>query len=217
MTAAPRHPDAFGDVSVLADTMADLLSPIYSRRLSLVPLTTELLSLMSGDTARQRPFDWPRWWPDETDRRVLRIWQARAAVERNVVWGPRALVDELGRMVGHAGFHVPPQPLAVALGDATFVGVREPDVEGVVELGYTIFPSERGRGYATEAVTALVEWAVETEEVRVVLAAIVHGNDASVRVLERVGGFVEIGTCRTDEGAVEVVYRRDLCAPAAAP
>jgi RimJ/RimL family protein N-acetyltransferase len=112
-------------------------------------------------------------------------------------------------MVGHAGFHLPPRPLALALDDPTFVGQREP-IDGAVEIGYTIFPSQRGRGYATEAVAALVDWAARTSEVRVVLAAIVRGNEASVRVLDRVGGFVAIGTCRNFEREVEVVYRRDL-------
>jgi len=119
-------------------------------------------------------------------------------------------VDKHDHMIGHAGFHLPPRPLAVALGDPTFVGRREPDVDGAVEIGYTIFPSDRGRGYATEAVTALIEWAARTREVRVLLAAVVRGNDASVRVLARVGGFVEIGTCRNDAGVSEVVFRRDL-------
>jgi RimJ/RimL family protein N-acetyltransferase len=113
-------------------------------------------------------------------------------------------------MVGHAGFHLPPRPLAVALDDPTFAGRREPDADGAVEIGYTIFPSGRGRGYATEAVTALVEWAASSSQVRAMLATVARGNEASVRVLERVGGFVEIGTCRNDAGEVEVVFRRDL-------
>jgi RimJ/RimL family protein N-acetyltransferase len=59
-------------------------------------------------------------------------------------------------------------------------------------------------------VTALVDWAARTAEAQVVLAAVRRGNGASVRVLDRVGGFVEIGICRDDDGEVEIVYRRDL-------
>jgi hypothetical protein len=51
----------------------------------------------------------------------------------------------------------------------------------------------------------------------VVLATIVRGHDASVRVLDRVGGFVAIGTCRDDDGETEIVYRRDLNTDTAAP
>jgi RimJ/RimL family protein N-acetyltransferase len=46
--------------------------------------------------------------------------------------------------------------------------------------------------------------------VRALLATVARGNEASFHVLERVGGFVEIGTCRSDAGEVEVVFRRDL-------
>jgi RimJ/RimL family protein N-acetyltransferase len=146
----------------------------------------------------------------------LGIWQERAAADtRNVAWGPRALVDRHQQMVGHAGFHLPPRPLAMALDDPTFVGRRDPDVAGVVEIGYAVFPRYRGQGYATEAVAALVDWAARTGEVGAIVAAIACGNDGSVRVLERVGGFLEIGTARNEDGEVEVVYRRDIQTPSA--
>ena len=191
--------------------MTDSLLPIRSPRLSLVALTAERLALMRGDRDGERPFDWPAWWPDETDRRHVSIWRDRASASaRNVVWGPRAVVDADNHMVGHAGFHLPPRPLAQALDDPTFLGLPEPGINGAVEIGYTIFPSQRGRGYATEAVAALVDWAAQSIEVEAVLATIVRGNDASVRVLERVGSFAEIGLCRNDDGEVEVVYCRDL-------
>ncbi len=35
-----------------------------------------------------------------------------------------------------------------------------PDAAGTVEIGYGIIPAYRGQGYATEAVGALVDWAV---------------------------------------------------------
>src|SRR5689334_7696497 len=115
---------------------------------------------MTGDTGGERAFDWPAWWPDDTDRRHLRMWQERAVTsERNIVWGPRALVDDARHMVGHAGFHLPPRPLASALDDPTFVGAPQSGDGGAVEIGYTIFPEYRGRGYATEAATALVDGA----------------------------------------------------------
>jgi RimJ/RimL family protein N-acetyltransferase len=191
--------------------MTALMLPIRTPRLSLVVLTADLLALMSGDIdGGSHPFDWPSWWPDDADRRHLEIWRDRASGdERNIAWGPRALIDADLHMVGHAGFHLPPRPLAVALDDPRFVGQLEP-IDGAVEIGYTIFPRQRSRGYATEAVAALVDWAARTSEARAVLAAIVRGNDASERVLERVGGFGEIGTCRNDTGEIEVVYRRDL-------
>jgi RimJ/RimL family protein N-acetyltransferase len=191
--------------------MMDLWSTISSERLSLVAMTPDLLAMMSGEVAAERPFEWPKGRPDDTDRAHIATWQDRAAqTDANVAWGPRALVGAHRQMVGHAGFHLPPRPLEVALGDATFVGTLDPTAGGVVEVGYTIFPNCRHQGYATEAVTALVGWAETTGEVTAVVASIAEHNDASVRVLERVGGFVIIGACRTSDGVAEVVFRREL-------
>ena len=190
-------------------------APIPSERLSLVALPPALLARMLGDLVADRPFDppfeWPDWWPDEADRAHLAVWHDRATQSAsNVVWGPRAVVDRHSQMLGHAGFHLPPRSLEATLDDPSFVGTRDPVSGGVVEVGYTIFPDHRHQGYTTEAVTALVDWAQTTTEVRAVLAAVDQHNAASVRVLERVGGFARIGTCRAGDGTVEDVFRRDL-------
>jgi [ribosomal protein S5]-alanine N-acetyltransferase len=190
--------------------MSALSAPILSDRLSLVVMTPNLLATMSGDLDEARPFVWPSWWPDEPDRRHLAMWSHRAAeAELNIAWGPRAVVDVHGRMLGHAGFHSPPAPIETGLAEPTFVGRRDPVAGGVVELGYTIFPIYRHRGFATEAVRALVSWAEGTGEVGALLATVATGNTSSVRVLERVGGFAEIGSCVSENGELEVVYRRD--------
>jgi RimJ/RimL family protein N-acetyltransferase len=190
--------------------MSGLSAPILSERFSLVVMTPEVLASMRGERDEARPFTWPSWWPDERDRVHLTMWRNRAVeAELNIAWGPRAVVAD-GQMLGHVGFHRPPQPIERGLDDPTFVGRRDPVAGGVVELGYTIFPIYRHRGFATEAVRALISWAQGTGEVGAVLAAVETGNAPSVRVLERVGGFIEIGTCRSDIGDLEVVYRRDI-------
>ena len=122
--------------------------------------------------------------------------------------GPRAILDDHRRMVGHAGFHLAPLALADALSDQTFVGAREPAGIATVEIGYTIFPAHRGNGYATEAVTGLLELAWRNG-VDAVLASVAQDNEPSLRVLDRVGGFVPIGTCTSDDGETELVFRRD--------
>ncbi len=156
------------------------------------------------------PFRWPDWWPDDVDREHLAVWRRRAAESDEMnVWGPRAVVNAQAQMVGHAGFHLPPQPLEGALADPSFEGRRESTAGGVVEVGYTIFPEYRRRGYATEVVSALVGWAWATGEVGTILAAVAEDNEPSLGVLARVGGFRRIGRCRTNEGAVELVYRLD--------
>jgi RimJ/RimL family protein N-acetyltransferase len=102
-------------------------------------------------------------------------------------WVVRAVVVEDAGVVGHAGFHGPP------------------DADGVVEVGYTVLPHLRGRGYAKAALAALIAEAAAVPEVRVVRACVQPGNAASLAVV-RGAGFVEVGEVVDDEDGVEVVH-----------
>lgn len=70
------------------------------------------------------------------------------------------------------------------IGDAGFKG--KPDDQRRVEVGYGLLEHYRGRGYATEAMTALIEWALADEKVEKVIAETNRDNQASIRVLEKV-------------------------------
>jgi len=72
----------------------------------------------------------------------------------------------------------------VLVGDAGFKG--KPDADGVVEVGYAVLPDYRRRGFATEAVVALIGWAF-SQEARAVLAECDQENVGSIGVLQRVG------------------------------
>jgi RimJ/RimL family protein N-acetyltransferase len=66
---------------------------------------------------------------------------------------------------------------------------------GIVELGYWLFPSARGRGIATRAARLLAEHALSLGVQRI--AAYVNvGNEPSERVLER-AGFTREGVVRS--------------------
>ncbi|WP_063058249.1 GNAT family N-acetyltransferase [Nocardia sienata] len=67
------------------------------------------------------------------------------------------------------------------------IGLFWPPVDGVLELGYGIVPSRRGRGYATEATRALADYALTAPGVHTVSASVELVNPASVRVLEKAG------------------------------
>ncbi|WP_242580544.1 GNAT family N-acetyltransferase [Streptomyces sp. MST-110588] len=67
------------------------------------------------------------------------------------------------------------------------IGLFRPAREGVVEFGYGVVASRRGRGYASEAARAIVEFALDAPEVHTVRADVELGNPASIRVLEKAG------------------------------
>jgi RimJ/RimL family protein N-acetyltransferase len=71
------------------------------------------------------------------------------------------------------------------IGDAGFLG--PPDATGAVHLAVVITEPARGRGYATEAVSALLEWVRGQDGLTCVLADTTRSNRASRRLLERVG------------------------------
>ena len=67
-------------------------------------------------------------------------------------------------------------------------GINE--VEGSsneVEIGYVICKKYSGKGYATELLEAMTEFSVETFGINVLYGRVMHGNNASVRVLEKNG------------------------------
>lgn len=70
------------------------------------------------------------------------------------------------------------------VGDLSFKGFS-PD--GAVEIGYGILDEYRCHGYATEAVAAVVAWALEQDGVTRVEAEADADNIASRRVLEKCG------------------------------
>ena len=76
------------------------------------------------------------------------------------------------------------------VGDVGFLG---PPDDGLLEIGFSVLPGYRRRGYASEAARAMVAWALREPGVRDVVARCDADNEASIGVIQRVG-FV-----RTDE------------------
>ncbi len=70
------------------------------------------------------------------------------------------------------------------IGNLSFKGSP---VDGVVELGYGIAENYRCKGYATEAVETILEWAFDQPGVNKIAAEVSPDNHASRRVLEKCG------------------------------
>ncbi|WP_186580221.1 GNAT family N-acetyltransferase [Aquibacillus kalidii] len=81
----------------------------------------------------------------------------------------------------------------IVIGDIGFKG--KPDKSGVVEIGYGFLKEYWNNGYATEAVGALFQWALNTSKVKKVIADTMQDNYGSIRVLEKLGmkkvGYIE--------------------------
>lgn len=67
-------------------------------------------------------------------------------------------------------------------------GVNEVEgKENEVEIGYGICKRYSGKGYATELLSAMTEFVVSTFGINVLYGRVMHGNNASVRILEKNG------------------------------
>jgi RimJ/RimL family protein N-acetyltransferase len=82
------------------------------------------------------------------------------------------------------------ESIDVVIGMCGFAG--PPDSDGAAEIAYSIAPSYQGKGYATEAAIALVEFASANENVRTARAYTLPENNASTGVLEKCG-FKKVG------------------------
>jgi RimJ/RimL family protein N-acetyltransferase len=87
------------------------------------------------------------------------------------LWGDRLMVTREGppRVVGSIIFH------------------GRPGADGRCEVSYGVEETSQKRGYATEALTATLAWALAQPECRVVEATTAKWHKASARVLEKVG------------------------------
>lgn len=84
-----------------------------------------------------------------------------------------------------------------------------PDERGMVEVGYTLIPEARGRGYAIEAVRAAFEWATRVHGIRLFRASVSPDNDRSLNLIAKLG-FRQIGDQWDDEDGLELVFELEV-------
>ncbi len=73
------------------------------------------------------------------------------------------------------------------IGFADFKRDMIPAIENIPEMGWIFAPQAQGKGYASEAAQAALEWADETLNAPEIVAIIDPGNAPSIRVAEKAG------------------------------
>jgi RimJ/RimL family protein N-acetyltransferase len=102
-------------------------------------------------------------WPHDDTADAL-----RSLAEHPEHTGPGTfLITEAGVVVGDCGWFGPP-------------------TDGVVDIGYGLAPSARGRGLGSQAVELLLAWVAE-QGATTARAEVLPGNEASLRLLARLG------------------------------
>ena len=137
----------------------------------------------------------PEGWPDEHDARFLRLRRDQMRKDPGAQeWLVRAIChrEPARTMIGHVGFHGKP-------------GVNAAKSEDAVEVGYTIFEPYRGRGYATEAVRAVLRWARQRHGITHFVASVSPENEPSLAIVRKLG-FVQTGEQWDEEDGLELVF-----------
>lgn len=73
----------------------------------------------------------------------------------------------------------------IVIGDAGFKG--EPDENGEVEIGFGIIEEEQRKGYGYEVASALINWASQNGNVKVIKADCLIDNIPSINLLRKCG------------------------------
>lgn len=119
------------------------------------------------------------------DAFLVRLWNAESVRYPSGLRGPFS-ADDVADVVGGED-------------DCRFLACRDEEPVGDIllqdvdwttrqcELGYAIDPDESGQGYATEAADLALKHAFDGMGIHRVHAKVVEGNDASMRVLEKLG------------------------------
>jgi RimJ/RimL family protein N-acetyltransferase len=179
------------------DPSSNVPPRLRTSRLEIVPGTAALGRAELGDRAQfaallgaEVPASWP---PPENDEQSMTFFTEYMEQHPDAVgWAAwYILLDGAGRR-------------KTAIGTCGFKG--GPDDSGTAETGYSILPEHQRRGYAPEAVAALVGWAFSHPGVNRVIAHTFPDLRQSIRVLEKCG-FVSAGA-GTEDGTVRFERRR---------
>lgn len=156
---------------------ADTSLRIRTDRMELIAESFEIaMAAGSGREALGAALDAfvPEDWPPEIARNAIALFAAQLRRDPGLsgwlgwYW---VIVDPAGggrTLAGYGGFTSRP-------------------ANGTIAIGYSLLPRFMGKGYATEAVGALVHWAFSQPGVCRVIAEVLPGNGPSVRVLQRSG------------------------------
>lgn len=168
---------------------------LVTARLRLVPITLDAIEAVL-DQDRQRAeaivgARFPDHWPNE-ELVALGFPYSREAMRADPdvrLWGDSlVLLRDEPRVVGSVVFHGHPS-------------------DGIAEVAYSIEECERGRGLASEATRAAVEWALAQDGIAAVQATTFPWHLASLGVIKKLG-MQQVGTRDHDTLGELLVFER---------
>ena len=151
-----------------------------------------------------RPSDFDACFGMWSDPAVIRYITGKPSTEQ-AVWGRMLNYHGLWQLLGFGYWAVEEKSSGAFIGEFGFADFRrelQPSIRGVPELGWALVSQAHGKGYATEALRAIVAWGDANLDFPRTVCLIDPGNDASFRVAAKLG-YAEETT--TDYGGKPVV------------
>jgi RimJ/RimL family protein N-acetyltransferase len=99
-----------------------------------------------------------------------------------------------GQLIGEAGFH-------------DLLRDIQPSLEGTLEAGWSLLPHVHGKGYASEAIRAMLGWAAANHPDKAITCFIDPDNPASIRVAEKCGFVARVRTAYGGEPVIIFDHR----------
>lgn len=165
-----------------ADLTGHCLSAIGGIALNIPRIETERLVLRAIDPAR----DFEPWSKAMADAETVRFIGGQV-LDRALAWRNMAMVVGHWSIRGYGFFSVEHRETGEWLGR---VGPWYPEGWPAPEIGWTITREHWGRGYATEAARASLDYAFGTLGWRRAIHVILKGNERSAAVAGRLGSVL---------------------------
>jgi len=151
---------------------------IESERLKMIPLTHNLLQLMhTNRPAMEKELglnisNWqvPGFYQKEIDDAMINFWL------------PKTLAHP-DKFLWYTDWEIVLKSENISIGGMGFNG--EPNEHGEAETGYMIEENHQGKGYATEGLQLLSNWAFAQPGVRSIIVHTYSDNLPSIRILEK--------------------------------
>lgn len=133
--------------------------------------------------------DFPHVVATWADKEVVRYISAGRPFTEEETWARFLRNISLWPMLGYGYWAATERSTGRYVGDVGFADFKrdiEPSLKGVPEIGWVLASWSHGRGYATEAARAAIDW-IEALGRRRTVCIIDDANGASVRVAEKLG------------------------------
>jgi len=144
-----------------------------------VRLETERLILRNIDAA----CDFECWARTMSDERTVKYIGGKV-LDRALAWRSMAAVIGHWQIRGYGFFSVEHKDSGECIGR---VGPWYPEGWPAPEIGWTLMRDHWGKGYATEAARAALDYAFNELDWTKVIHVILKGNESSIAVAERIG------------------------------